>query len=99
MLGLTTSRLASLNENRDAAMPFSASKAALNMLSRALATQMHQQGSTLLSLHPGWVKRIWAVRARISPSPSAQGMVTQLQQFSGRGGHHYVDYRGQLLNW
>lgn len=57
VLGLTTSRLASLNENRDAAMPFySASKAALNMLSRALATQMHQQGSTLLSLHPGWVK-------------------------------------------
>ncbi|MEQ0581408.1 SDR family oxidoreductase [Pantoea dispersa] len=101
VLGLTTSRLASLNENRDAAMPFySASKAALNMLSRALATQMHQQGSTLLSLHPGWVKTdMGGEGADITVTESAQGMVTQLQQFSGRGGHHYVDYRGQLLNW
>ncbi len=101
VLGLTTSRLASLTENADADMPlYAASKAALNMLSRALAHQMTEQETTLLSLHPGWVKTdMGGEGADITAEQSAQGLVTQLRTFSGAGGHHYVDYSGKALAW
>lgn len=101
VLGITTSQLASLTENPDAALPlYSASKAALNMLSRALAKQLEPQGSTLLSLHPGWVKTdMGGEGADITATESAQGLVAQLQRFSGQGGHHYVDFSGKTLAW
>ena len=101
VVGITTSQLASLNENRVAAMPlYSASKAALNMLSRALAKEMRPQGATLLSLHPGWVKTdMGGENADITAEESAAGLVTQLQRYRGEGGHHYLDYKGDALAW
>lgn len=101
VVGITTSQLASLNENRVAAMPlYSASKAALNMLSRALAKEMRPQGATLLSLHPGWVKTdMGGENADITAEESAAGLVTQLQRYRGKGGHHYLDYKGDALAW
>lgn len=101
VLGITTSQLASLTENPDATLPlYSASKAALNMLSRALAKQIEPQGMTLLSLHPGWVKTdMGGEGADITAAESAQGLVAQMQRFSGQGGHHYVEYSGKTLAW
>lgn len=101
VMALTTSQLASLTENPQATLPFyAASKAALNMLSRALAGQMAAQGTTLLSLHPGWVKTAMGGEgADITAEQSASGLVTQLQRFRGQGGHHFIDYRGQTLAW
>ena len=101
VVGITTSQLASLNENRVAAMPlYSASKAALNMLSRALAKEMRPQGATLLSLHPGWVKTdMGGENADITAEESAAGLVAQLQRYRGEGGHHYLDYKGDALAW
>jgi Dehydrogenases with different specificities (related to short-chain alcohol dehydrogenases) len=101
VLGITTSRLGSLTENAEAIRPYySASKMALNMLSRALLQQMDPRGTTLLSLHPGWVKTdMGGDDADITAVESAQGLVAQLNRFSGQGGHHYVDYSGRQLAW
>jgi NAD(P)-dependent dehydrogenase (short-subunit alcohol dehydrogenase family) len=101
VLGITTSRLGSLTENAEAIRPYySASKVALNMLSRALLPQMDPRGTTLLSLHPGWVKTdMGGDDADITAVESAQGLVTQMNRFAGQGGHHYVDYNGRQLAW
>lgn len=101
VLALTSSQLGSLNENPDAQMPiYSASKAALNMLSRTLTPVVEAQNGTLLTLHPGWVKTdMGGESAPLTAEESAAGIVRQLTQWGGRGGHHYVDYAGQQLQW
>ncbi|KAA5930986.1 SDR family oxidoreductase [Pantoea sp. Bo_2] len=101
VLALTSSQLGSLNENPDAQMPiYSASKAALNMLSRTLTPAVEAQNGTLLTLHPGWVKTdMGGESAPLTAEESAAGIVRQLTQWRGRGGHHYVDYAGHQLQW
>jgi len=101
VLALTSSQLGSLNENPEAQMPiYSASKAALNMLSRTLTPAVEAQNGTLLTLHPGWVKTdMGGESAPLTAEESAAGIVRQLTQWGGRGGHHYVDYAGQQLQW
>lgn len=101
VLALTSSQLGSLNENPEAQMPiYSASKAALNMLSRTLTPAVEAQNGTLLTLHPGWVKTdMGGESAPLTAEESAGGIVRQLTQWGGRGGHHYVDYAGQQLQW
>ena len=101
VLALTSSQLGSLNENPEAQMPiYSASKAALNMLSRTLTPAVEAQNGTLLTLHPGWVKTdMGGESAPLTAEESAAGIVQQLTQWRGRGGHYYVDYAGQQLQW
>lgn len=101
ILGIMSSRLASLYENPEAEMPlYAASKAALNVLTRSLLAAAQEQGATLLSIHPGWVKTdMGGSTAPVEPGESAAGIVSQLQHYCGRGGHHFVDYAGGELAW
>lgn len=101
VIGLMSSRLASLNENAEADMPlYAASKAALNVLIRSLLETARERGATLLSLHPGWVKTdMGGSLAPVEPDDSAEGIASQLRHYRGRGGHHFVDYAGRVLEW
>nr|MBA2817396.1 C-factor [Candidatus Pantoea persica] len=101
VIDFTTLILGSLNENDAATMPiYSASKSALNMLSRALLPQVEAHNGTLLSLHPGWVKTdMGGESAPVTVEQSGEGLVQRLVAYRKRGGHHYVDYAGQLLQW
>ncbi|WP_312054235.1 SDR family oxidoreductase [Pantoea brenneri] len=101
VLAITSSQLASLSENPRADMPlYSASKAALNMLSRSLAEEVEAQAGTLVTLHPGWVKTdMGGDAAPLTAEASADGIVRQLTAWQGRGGHHYIDYTGKTLQW
>lgn len=101
VLAITSSQLGSLSENPRADMPlYSASKAALNMLSRMLAEDVEAQAGTLLTLHPGWVKTdMGGEAAPLTAEESAAGIVRQLTAWQGRGGHHYIDYTGKTLQW
>lgn len=101
VVGLMSSRLASLNENTEADIPlYAASKAALNVLTRSLLNTARERGATLLSLHPGWVKTdMGGSMAPMEPDDSAAGIVSQLRQYRAWGGHHFVDYSGSVLEW
>ncbi|MEN4976633.1 SDR family oxidoreductase [Erwinia billingiae] len=100
VLALMTSQLASLNENTSATYPlYSASKMALNMLSRTLAAKL-STGQTLLNVHPGWVQTdMGGENATLTVNESTSGIVDQLELWSGKGGHHYIDYAGKQLSW
>ncbi|MCA6998981.1 SDR family oxidoreductase [Dickeya solani] len=100
-LAFMTSRLGSLTENASAELPFyAASKAALNMLTRGLSDAVSDHQVTLLSLHPGWVQTdLGGSSAPLTIESSVSGLLQQITRYQGKGGHHFVDYAGNLLAW
>lgn len=101
VLAFTSSQMASLSENPQAEMPlYAASKAALNMLVRALQPTAEQAGVTLLSLHPGWVQTdMGGEQAPVTVVQSSLGLREVITAAANKGGHHYLDYQGQTLEW
>lgn len=79
---------------------YKASKAALNSMVNTFALALPQPRPTILCMHPGWVRTdMGGPNAEIEVATSAQGMVRQVNEFSGRGGLHFIDYRGRQLPW
>lgn len=79
---------------------YGASKAALNHLTRTFVSELGETGLTVLSMHPGWVKTdMGGDQAPLDVETSVRGMVIQVTRALGRGGHQYLDYRGEPLPW
>jgi len=79
---------------------YSASKAALNSLSRSLAASLGRRRVTVLAVAPGWVRTDMGGRgAPLSVEDSARGIVDMLESRAGTGRHGFVDYRGRDVGW
>jgi len=79
---------------------YSASKAALNSLTRSFVAQLKDQDITVITMHPGWVRtEMGGPGADIDVETSAKGMVDVLEAQAGAGGHQFLDYKGQTLPW
>ncbi|PVZ09808.1 MULTISPECIES: SDR family oxidoreductase [unclassified Pseudomonas] len=79
---------------------YKASKAALNSMVNTLTLQLPEPRPTVLSMHPGWVKTdMGGENAEIDVLTSTSGMLAQLQAWAGKGGHHFINYRGDVLPW
>ena len=79
--------------------PYSVSKAALNMLTRALAAEFRKEEMIVTAISPGWVKtRMGGSDAPLSPRQSAQSLfktitglsMEQSGKFLGRDGEEYA---------
>jgi NAD(P)-dependent dehydrogenase (short-subunit alcohol dehydrogenase family) len=79
---------------------YSASKAALNSLSRSLAASLGRRRVTVLAVAPGWVRTDMGGRsATLSVEESVRGIVDVLESRAGTGRHGFVDYRGRDVAW
>jgi NAD(P)-dependent dehydrogenase (short-subunit alcohol dehydrogenase family) len=79
---------------------YRASKAALNMLARCFYQRHHDEGRTLLIMHPGWVKTdMGGGDAPVDLTASVEGLYDTLEKWSGSGREAYVDYEGNVLPW
>ena len=79
---------------------YKASKAALNSMTNSFVTQLGEQKMTVLSLHPGWVKTdMGGEGADLDVETSTRGLVDQVNAYVGKGGHHFVNYRGDVIPW
>ncbi len=79
---------------------YKASKAALNSMTNSFVVQLPQPRPTVLSMHPGWVKTdMGGEGADIDVETSTRGLVEQLNAYAGKGGHHFVDYKGDVIAW
>ena len=79
--------------------PYSVSKAALNMLTRALAAEYRSRDIVITAISPGWVKtRMGGPSAPLTPQQSAQSLfktitaltMEQSGKFLGRDGEPYA---------
>lgn len=78
---------------------YSASKAALNSLTRGLAASEAAAGLAVLSLHPGWVKTdMGGEGADIDVATSVAGLADVLGADQPVGSR-YLDYTGKTLPW
>jgi len=79
---------------------YRASKAALNMLARCFYQRHHDQGRTLLIMHPGWVKTdMGGEDAPVDLTTSVEGLYNTLEKWRGSGEEAYVDFEGNVLPW
>jgi NAD(P)-dependent dehydrogenase (short-subunit alcohol dehydrogenase family) len=79
---------------------YSASKAALNSLSRSLAASLGGERVTVLAIAPGWVRTdMGGPHATVGVEESVRGIVDVLERRAGSGKHGFVDYRGRDVAW
>jgi len=79
---------------------YSASKAALNSLSRSFAASLGRRRITVLAVAPGWVRTdMGGPGASLSVEESTRGIVDVLEARAGTGRHGFVDYRGRDVAW
>src|SRR5438093_2858279 len=79
---------------------YSASKAALNSLSRSLAAALDRRRITVLAVAPGWVRTdMGGPSAPLSVEESVSGIADVLEARAGSLRHGFVDYRGREVAW
>ena len=79
---------------------YSASKAALNSLSRSFAASLGRRRITVLAIAPGWVRTdMGGPGAPLSVEESARGIVDVLDSRAGSFRHGFVDYQGRTVAW
>ena len=102
VLAFMSSALGSVTQPNEPELAlYKASKAALNSMTNTFVHhEMGDNNPTVLSMHPGWVKTdMGGEGADIDVQTSTRGLVEQVKAFAGKGGHHFIDYKGQTIPW
>ena len=101
ILAFMSSGLGSVSDKTDSYSElYSASKAALNSLSRSFAASLGGKRITVLAVAPGWVRTdMGGSGAPLSVEESTRGIVDVLEKRAGTGRHGFVDYRGREVPW
>jgi NAD(P)-dependent dehydrogenase (short-subunit alcohol dehydrogenase family) len=88
------------NKTDDYSDVYSASKAALNSLSRSFAASLGRRRITVLAVAPGWVRTdMGGPGAPLGVEESVRGIVEAVERRAGTGRHGFVDYRGREVAW
>jgi NAD(P)-dependent dehydrogenase (short-subunit alcohol dehydrogenase family) len=79
---------------------YSASKAALNKLTRGFATGLGNRKLTVLSISPGWVRTdMGGPSAMLSVEDSCRGVVDVIEAKAGSGAHGFYSHEGTEVAW
>lgn len=96
-----TSQLGSLARKRSGGRySYNSSKAALNMVSKALAYDLRPAGITVVMVHPGWVQTdMGGSDAPLRPEEAVRGMVTLFERLTPEDTARYLQWDGSELPW
>jgi NAD(P)-dependent dehydrogenase (short-subunit alcohol dehydrogenase family) len=79
---------------------YAASKAALNIMTRALAAELADKGVIPLAITPGWVRtEMGGAGASLTPAESVRGMLAVAGSLTPRDAGRFVDYQGETQPW
>lgn len=79
-----------------ASYPYSVSKAALNMVTKLLASKLRDM--YVVSVHPGWVRTdMGGPNAPVMPDESADGILRLVEHLNESG--VFLDYTGRRMEW
>jgi NAD(P)-dependent dehydrogenase (short-subunit alcohol dehydrogenase family) len=96
-----TSVLGSLTKyGGDRYYAYDASKAALNMLNRVLASDLKDEGFTCVGIHPGWVRtRMGGENAAVTPKDSVRAMIETIDGLTAERSGAFIDRHGEAIPW
>jgi NAD(P)-dependent dehydrogenase (short-subunit alcohol dehydrogenase family) len=103
-----SARVGSISDNTKGGWyGYRAAKAALNMLLQTAAIELQRKNSQLrvVALQPGTVRSnlsqafASSVPHLLEPAESVAGMLSALKTLTPKSGAHYVDYRGEHIQW
>jgi NAD(P)-dependent dehydrogenase (short-subunit alcohol dehydrogenase family) len=100
IVALMSSRLGSITESSGMTLPYSTSKAALNMLAKALAATLASRGIIVVALSPGWVKTdMGGPSAALTPETSVRGLRKVLGGLRKQDSGKFLSYDGSAIPW
>ena len=97
----STSGSISRRSRKGGGYSYSASKAALNMITKALSIDLKEDGITVVSIHPGWVKTTmeYTENAPLTTYESIKGMKKVIENLSIEETGKFFDWEGNELPW
>jgi len=95
------SQLGSLTENSMGGMyAYRSAKAAVHMVMKNLAIDLHGRGITAVALHPGWVRtRMGGPQAPLTPRQSAADLFQVLTSLTIKDTGKLWAHNGQVIPW
>ena len=99
-IALMSSRLGSIGESSGMTLPYSTSKAALNMLAKGLAATLASKGIIAVALSPGWVRTdMGGASAPLSAEASVRGLRKVIERLTPRDSGRFLSYDGTEIPW
>jgi len=79
---------------------YASGKAALNMITRAEACDLADDGIIVVSLHPGWVRTdLGGPKADLSPEESVEGMIGVIDRLESKDSGKFLTWQGEEHPW
>ena len=99
-IALMSSRLGSIGESSGMTLPYSTSKAALNMLGKGLAATLASRRIIVVALSPGWVRTdMGGAGAPLSAEASVRGLRKVIERLTPRDSGRFLSHDGSEIPW
>jgi NAD(P)-dependent dehydrogenase (short-subunit alcohol dehydrogenase family) len=99
-IAMMSSRLGSISESSGMTLPYSTSKAALNMLVKGLAATLASRNITVVALSPGWVRTdMGGEGAPLSPEASVRGLRKVIDGLKPADSGKFFSHDGSAIPW
>jgi len=100
VIAMMSSRLGSISESSGMTLPYSSSKAALNMLVKGLAATLRTKGVITVALSPGWVRTdMGGAGAPLAPEASVAGLRKVLAGLTPADSGKFLSHDGSAIPW
>ena len=99
-IAMMSSRLGSISESSGMTLPYSTSKAALNMLVKGLAATLAARRIVVVALSPGWVRTdMGGASAPLSPEASVAGLRRVIGNLEMKDTGRFFSHDGSSIPW
>jgi NAD(P)-dependent dehydrogenase (short-subunit alcohol dehydrogenase family) len=99
-VAVMSSRLGSIAETSGETLPYSTSKAALNLLAKGLASTLAARKMIVVALSPGWVRTdMGGEAAPLAPETSVRGLRKVLAGLRREDSGSFFSYDGSTIPW
>ncbi len=100
ILAMMSSRLGSISESSGMTLPYSTSKAALNMLVKGLAAALASRRIVVVALSPGWVRTdMGGESAPLAADQSVRGLRNVMKKLQPKDSGKFLSHDGSEIPW